>query len=40
MVGIDIGAEFDFAQEDSAPATLLTMDAQSLQFEANSFDVI
>ena len=40
VVGIDIGADFDFAHEESAPASLLTMDAQSLQFDANSFDVI
>jgi ubiquinone/menaquinone biosynthesis C-methylase UbiE len=40
VVGIDIGAEFDFAHDESAPATLLTMDAQTLEFEDNSFDVI
>lgn len=40
VVGIDIGADFDFAHEDSAPATLLTMDAQSLQFDEDSFDVV
>lgn len=40
VVGIDIGSDFEFAYEDSAPATLMTMDAQALEFEDASFDVI
>lgn len=40
VVGIDIGAEFEFAVEESRPATLLTMDAQALEFDDDSFDVI
>ena len=40
VIGIDICADFDFTHEDSAPVTLLTMDAQTLQFDENSFDVV
>jgi len=40
VVGVDIGNEFEFAHEDSAPATLLTMDAQALEFPDESFDVV
>ena len=35
VIGIDICADFDFTHEDSAPVTLLTMDAQTLQFDEN-----
>lgn len=40
VVGIDIGEEFEFEFEDSRPATLMTMDAQALEFQDQSFDVI
>ena len=38
-VGIDIGADFEFDIAGSRPAELLTMDAQALEFEDNSFDL-
>jgi len=40
VVGIDLGNDFQFAYQESAPATLLTMDGQALEFEDRSFDVI
>jgi ubiquinone/menaquinone biosynthesis C-methylase UbiE len=40
VVGIDLGNEYDFAYKEAAPATLLRMDAQALQFEDQTFDVI
>lgn len=39
-IGIDIGAEFEFAHREAAPARLMQMDAQSLDFPEDSFDVI
>ncbi|MCW2573685.1 MAG: class SAM-dependent methyltransferase [Frankiales bacterium] len=39
-VGIDIGHEFTFDHRAAAPAQLMEMDAQSLSFPDNSFDLI
>lgn len=40
VVGIDVGEEFEFDFEGSAPAVLKTMDAQRLEFEDASFDAV
>jgi ubiquinone/menaquinone biosynthesis C-methylase UbiE len=39
-IGIDIGHEFTFDHRGAAPAQLEEMDAQSLRFPDNSFDLI
>lgn len=39
-IGIDLGEEFEIDTEQSAPATLLTMDARSMQFEDSTFDFV
>lgn len=39
-IGIDIGEEFDFDHQGSAPAKLMTMDARDLRFSSASFDLI
>ncbi len=38
--GIDVGNDFTFDHEGSAPAKLLTMDARILEFPDNSFDMV
>lgn len=39
-IGIDIGTEFDFDHQGSAPARLVSMDARDLRFPDASFDLI
>jgi SAM-dependent methyltransferase len=39
-IGIDIGAEFVFDHEAATPAILRNMDAEALEFEDASFDLI
>jgi len=38
--GIDVGNDFSFDHQGSAPATLLSMDARELKFADNSFDMV
>lgn len=39
-VGIDVGIDFKFDHEGSAPAKLIEMDARDLKFPDNSFDMV
>lgn len=39
-IGIDIGTDFDFDHQGSAPARLVSMDARDLRFPDASFDLI
>ncbi len=40
VTGIDIGAEFRFDHDNNKPAILITMDAQDLTFENETFSMI
>lgn len=40
VVGIDLGDDYTFDHEGSAPAKLLKMDAKDLKFSSNSFDMV
>ena len=39
VIGIDVGIDFSFDHEGSAPAQLLSMDARALTFASDSFDM-
>jgi ubiquinone/menaquinone biosynthesis C-methylase UbiE len=39
-IGIDVGQEFQFEHDVAAPAKLMTMDAQRLEFPPQSFDMV
>ena len=39
-IGVDIGSQFDFNHETSAPATLVKMDAHQLDFDSGTFDLV
>ncbi len=39
-IGIDLGQEFNFDHSGASPARLMTMDAQKLEFPADTFDMI
>jgi SAM-dependent methyltransferase len=40
VIGIDVGIDFSFDHEGSAPAKLLSMDARALTFASDSFDMV
>jgi len=40
VTGIDLGNDFEFDHQGSAPAKLLLMDARHLKFPSNSFDMV
>lgn len=40
VVGIDLGDDYAFDHEGSAPAKLFTMDARDLKFPSSSFDMV
>jgi ubiquinone/menaquinone biosynthesis C-methylase UbiE len=39
-IGIDVGVQFKFDHEASAPATLIEMDAHQLDFDSGTFDLV
>src|SRR5208282_1017703 len=39
VIGVDVGNDFSFDHEGSAPAKLLSMDARDLTFAGESFDM-